>query len=256
MKLEKSRTQDGRALYRLEVDGNIAIPGDIHIPFHDPVALNTFIRVTSNCSTLVILGDMFDYYGLSTFPKTPAKVATYSLLKEVEVAKPWIKRFSDDFEHVIMTPGNHEVRWGRVIDKNPALAGMEWWWPLRDFIPQNWTMLDVNSRIELRRAGQRIWLEHGDKASRNSSYVSADKLTALYPGQTTIIGHNHRLAAHHRTHWINNKPVESHAYSVGHLSNISKLGYVSAPDWQKGGMVISSSGFQLVSIKGESALWL
>jgi hypothetical protein len=118
-------------------------------------------------------------------------------------------------------------------------------------------MLDVDSRIELCGYEHgRIMLEHGDKATRNSTYVSVDKLGNEYPGQTTIIGHNHRLASYNKTHWINGKAVESRAYSVGHLADISKLGYVSYPNWQKGGMLIDNSGFRLVSIKGGKATWL
>jgi predicted phosphodiesterase len=257
LKLTKSRSPDGRPLYRLEVDGPIAIPGDVHIPFHDPIALSTFIEHTGDGdTTLLILGDLFDNYALSTFPKSQAKLAKYTLRKEVEVAEKWINRLEFFYKKVVYLPGNHEERWNRLVGKNPALDGMAWWWPLRDIIPPTWSLLDVDSRIELRRGGHRFQLEHGDKASRNSSYVSADKLTGLYPGQVSIIGHNHRLAAHHRTHWINGKPVESHAYSVGHLSDIGKLGYVSAPDWQKGGMLIRDNSVQLLSIRGEKVLWL
>ena len=264
MQIVKSKSPDGRPLYKIEVDSPVAIPGDVHIPFHDPVALNTFIEATWEYDTLIILGDLFDNYALSTFPKSQAKLAKYSIRKEVDVAAKWIAKLNDTYSDVVYLPGNHEERWNRLVGKNAALEGMEWWWPLRDIIPPNWKLLDVDSRIELRGSGGsngiRVSLEHGDKASRNSSYVSADKLTGLYPGQVSIIGHNHRLAAHHRTHWIGGKPVEAHAYSVGHLADIGRLGYVSAPDWQKGGMVIDLNDvnpkFQLLSIRGEKVTWL
>lgn len=257
MLLAKSKTADGRPLFKLDTTDNFAILPDTHIPFHDPVSLQTYLATVSlHCRGLVIIGDLFDYYSLSDFAKKPSQLARYSIKSEVEVAIKWINHISILFDWVVYMPGNHEQRWDRLRAKNPALAGLDWYWPMKDIIPTHWNMLNVDSRVVLRRQGMRVSIEHGDRASRNSSYVSADKLTALYPNQVTIIGHNHRLAAHHRTHWINNRPVEAHAYSVGHLADVGKLGYVSAPDWQKGGMIITENKFQLLSVKGEKVTWL
>lgn len=256
IRLNKSHAPDGRPHYKLTTDDTIAIPGDIHIPFHDPVALATFVRSTKQCDILLIIGDLFDNYALSRFPKNQSALAKYTIRKEVEIAEKWFRIFDETYKEVIYLPGNHEERWNRLVDSNPALAGMDWWWPIRDIVPSRWELLDVDSRVELYKFGRRHVIEHGDKASRNSAYVSTDKLTNLYPNQTTIIGHNHRLGSHSRTLWINNRPTLSLAYSVGHLATISKLKYLSAPDWQQGGLVIGDLGIRLLSIQGNRAMWV
>lgn len=257
MKLTKSKSPDGRPLYKLETDLNIAIPGDIHIPFHDPVALRTFVDNTSGPNTILLIpGDCFDRYALSTHPKEQKKLAHWTLQRETEAAAKWFQIFDYAYDDVIYMPGNHEDRWDRLVANNPALVGMEWWWPIRDIVPSGWELLDVDARIHLRRDGRLYNIEHGHKASRNSSYVSADKLARQYPNQTTIIGHNHKLGAHHQTHWITGKYTMASAYSVGHLANVAKLGYVSAPDWQQGGALIRSSGVQLLHVRGEKVTWL
>lgn len=239
-----STSADGRQLLTLLDSIDAFIPGDIHIPFHDVKAVNTALDYAAGwTSTCIITGDFIDNYGLSPFPKDPKTLAKYRVVDEAAGTAKVVDRLEKQFENVIYIPGNHETRWDSIVKKTPALDGLEWWWPLRGHLPSHWVLLNPGARIRQKAAdGRWVYIEHGDKVNRSPSFVTADKLTTLYPDQITIIGHNHRLAAHHRTHWTRNRCTISSAYSVGHLSSVKKTGYISNPDWQLGFGLLSRTG--------------
>lgn len=220
------------------------IPGDIHVPFHDVKALKAALDyATGWTDTAIITGDFVDNFGLSPFPKAAKDLAKYRVVDEVAAAATVVGEFERRFASVIYMPGNHETRWEHVLKKSPALEGLEWWWPLRDVLPSHWELLPPQSRIRQRAAdGRWVYIEHGDKVNRSPSFVTADKLCHLYPDQITIIGHNHRLHAAHKTHWTRNRATAASAYSVGHLSSVKKTGYISTPDWQLGFGMLHASG--------------
>lgn len=117
----------------LEVKGphRALILADIHIPFHDPAALEVALEYgLKKKPTIVILnGDIADHYGCSEFLKDP-KLRNFP--GEVKAVRQFLagirKRFSK--ARIIYKHGNHEERYERYLRiKAPELLGIpdfEW----------------------------------------------------------------------------------------------------------------------------------
>src|SRR5690606_37549509 len=110
----------------------------------------------------ILIGDTFDNFGLSTWPKDTKKLVRYRIVDEIASAEPVIKKLDRTFRRVYYIPGNHEARWENVLRKTPALDGLEWWWPLRGVLPSHWELLPINVQLRFKAAdGRWVHIEHG-----------------------------------------------------------------------------------------------
>lgn len=242
MKLSKTTSKDGRPTYRFKECINWLIPGDIHAPFQDKKAVARMFDLGIE-EGLILNGDFIDYYWLSSWPKTAAltKLAGYSRTREEIMSL--VAEIQRRFKHVIFGAGNHEARIETLSRKYPGFDG-KWYWMFQDILPKYWHYLDHGYRLVLPQKtfnGLPIVIEHGDKCLYGG-VPSAERLVTSYPGQCTIIGHNHRLQQRYKTTWKNGNPTVSMAYTVGHLSDIKLNNYASNPDWQKGWATVSRTG--------------
>jgi len=101
------------------------IISDTHFRFHDKraieVALNHGKKV--KCDTIIMLGDMVDFYGVSFHDKNPE----YSIIqKERDTFVEFLKFIREKFQgvRIIFLQGNHEFRLDRYHWRHPALAGI------------------------------------------------------------------------------------------------------------------------------------
>ena len=85
------------------------IISDLHIPYHDEIAVETALTVAEKetVDTITILGDLIDFYQISTFAKNPKKKSVEQELRET-------KKFLEDLRarfpkaRIIYLEGNHE----------------------------------------------------------------------------------------------------------------------------------------------------
>jgi predicted phosphodiesterase len=86
--------------------------GDVHVPFHDPVALDLFLRVSKTIkpSALIVAGDFIDFYAISRFVRTPER--RLLLAEEIRQARELLQTLSKAFPRAekIFMCGNHEKR--------------------------------------------------------------------------------------------------------------------------------------------------
>jgi len=239
VKASKTISKDGRPQYKLDTVIDWVVPGDIHLPFHDPVALSKLPRATG----LFITGDLLDYYWLSSWPKLADKVKKAGYTATREAAKDFVAWIHPRYKYKVFGAGNHELRIETLSRKYPGFDGT-WYWMFADILPKTWIYLDHGYRCILPQKtvnGLPIVLEHGDR-TLYGGVPSAERLVNGYPGQCTVIGHNHRLQSHFKTTWNVGKSTVTQAYTVGHLSDIKKNNYASNPNWQQGFGTISEQG--------------
>ena len=101
--------------------GSVVIASDIHIPFQDKAAVNTFIRYCeiTKPTAIVLNGDVLDFYKLSRFVKgegrNPYEEVTecQNLLKELKTKCP-----DSQIYYVI---GNHETRLETYVDRKSVV---------------------------------------------------------------------------------------------------------------------------------------
>lgn len=244
LSVSKKLAADGRPQYKINNKISWTVPGDIHLPFQDKRALQHITDNPFGTSGLFITGDLLDYYWLSSWPKLADKTKQAGYTATRENLKDFVSAVSNNYDYVAFGSGNHELRLETLTRKFPGFDG-KWYWIVADLLPTTWTFFDHGYRCELSQKttnGLPILLEHGDRALYGG-VPSAERLVNAYPGQCTIIGHNHRLQHHYKTTWKNGRSTTSMAYTVGHLSDIRKNNYAANPNWQQGYATISEDGF-------------
>lgn len=90
------RTQKGRE--------RIVIVGDLHVPFHDKEALAALIAREKGADTLVINGDLQDFYSVSRF----TKYESVSFHEEVAQVTLVLEQLASAFPRVVIVEGNHD----------------------------------------------------------------------------------------------------------------------------------------------------
>jgi predicted phosphodiesterase len=105
----------------------IAVLSDIHIPYHDRVAVVTALKHAkrSGADTVLLNGDTVDFFSISRWEKDPRK---RNLGREIKTAREFIRTVRELFPkaRIIFKVGNHEDRWESYLSvKAPELLSME-----------------------------------------------------------------------------------------------------------------------------------
>jgi hypothetical protein len=100
---------------------------DVHVPFHDRVALSVAIAFARRQEPDLILinGDAMDFYGASSFDKDPRR--RFRLADEIEHGKSLLEHIRDVFPkaEIKYKEGNHEERLARSVWRDaPDLASV------------------------------------------------------------------------------------------------------------------------------------
>lgn len=234
-------SKDGRPYAKLNIFNDWVIPGDIHLPLHDPSAIkHLWARQETG---MIITGDLVDLYWLSSWPKSGDKLKASGYQATRTYLMEFVSCVSNLYDNVVYIAGNHEKRIKGLTAKFPGFDG-DWCWMFKDILPTTWHYLDHGARVELPQRthnGLPIVIEHGDMA-QYGGVPSAEKLAVAYPGQCTIIGHNHRLQQSLKTTWNRGKASTSMAFTCGHMSDIVKNNYAANPNWQQGFTTVSKCG--------------
>lgn len=202
---------------------------DIHAPFQDNQAIRALIAFGKEFKPdrIVFMGDVVDFYSVSSFDKDP--IRALQLQEEIDVAVGILKVFRKEFPDVKMDfiRGNHERRLQKYIwKKAPALTNM------RDLTVQAQLQLDVMD-ITYHKTGRMILrgivVKHGDIVRKHSSYTAKGELEDT--GISGVSAHTHRMGLHCHT----NRGGRHFWYEVGCLCKMNAE-YMEGkmPNWQQG----------------------
>lgn len=193
MKIPRPTTPTDRRPYRIKGPARILIVSDIHVPFHDPGAIEAsidFAQSQGEISHVLVNGDLLDAYHLSTFEKDP-KVRRLS--EEIDQAIQILQVFAQELPGVkmIFKLGNHEARFDRYLRTNaPALADL----PeisLEDIFRKRIEEVEVVEEWRNIVAG-RLLINHGHEVGRGSGGQHPAKWLVAKTGTSAICGHFHR----------------------------------------------------------------
>ena len=83
----------------------IVVAGDFHAPFHDPDAVSSLVANEAHYTdTLVISGDLMDFYGISRF----LKYEHIPIEQEIAGADALLGQLASAFRDVLVIDGNHD----------------------------------------------------------------------------------------------------------------------------------------------------
>lgn len=95
------------------------VMADLHIPYHDPLAVEAILAYAEPLrpDIITLLGDTIDFYQISTFTKNPKQRGVAS---EIQATRDFLDelRFRFPGAQIIYKRGNHEERLDRYIMQN------------------------------------------------------------------------------------------------------------------------------------------
>jgi len=115
-------------LYHLQSSSRkVLIISDVHVPYHDIDALNICYAFAKKqkVDTILLNGDIFDFYGVSSFDKDPRKV---KFVEELKIYEQYLDSLQKTFPRckIYFKIGNHELRIRKyVLLKSPELFGLD-----------------------------------------------------------------------------------------------------------------------------------
>jgi len=200
---------------------------DTHMPYHDEEAVEALMRDAAKWKPdgLVVLGDWWDFYRISTFDKDPERRLRFD--EEVAIGKRWLDRVAKLAPARIFTEGNHEVRLGRYLSRAaPELAGLV---PtVRSLVGPDWSFHPYG---RVARISKLLAASHDFGRSGPGSYLQ----TVREYGHGAVHGHSHALGIAYG----GTQDGTRHAVmACGHLASVDSSDYMhewkARRDWTTG----------------------
>lgn len=203
---------------------------DIHARFHDKPALTAALEygVKQECSCVVFLGDLCDFYELSKFDRNPRMD---NLLMTLQCGFGIIKTTRRLFPkaRIIFKFGNHDERWNRYIRrKGQELCGMkisslEWLFqhPSAFDVPdeeaEGLNLEVVEDPVPLTIGALYLWHGHEYQKGTANSPVNAARNAFMKTLDCCVVGHSHQTSSHAET-CSSGKVIST--WSIGCLCNL------------------------------------
>lgn len=198
---------------------------DVHIPYHDNVAINTAVKFIKEKQPEVIIlnGDIVDFYDLSKFNKDPDRVQC--LQQEIDEVQELFKRLrkTAPLAKIYYVRGNHERRLETYLMKNPELNS------LKALKLPNLLGLDKYDieyvEKELRLGSLKII--HGDMVRKFSAYTA--KAEIEIHDCSGISSHTHRGGVYYQA-----TPERYLLWAESFCLCDLHPHYIDYPNWQQG----------------------
>lgn len=207
---------------------------DLHFPIQDPYYINALVAFARDWrpDTWVLLGDVYDFFSLSSYDKEPERLPG-RLQEEFDSGAEFLKQVCEISARVEYILGNHEGRLERLVKANQGLFGLRALsWNKIAELPEKIKIHPYGSRVKIGTIG----FEHGDRLGGKFGVLHAAAWAlANRPGQHTIFGHNHRVETSYRTAMSDEGRKTFMAHGLGHGSDVTKQKYAGpSPNWQQG----------------------
>lgn len=225
------------ATFRLP-PGNILTLSDIHLPYHDPAALEAALAYGEehDADHILLNGDTIDFYSCSRFETNPAE---RDLRGELEAAEQLFAHLRGRFPkaRILFKKGNHDERWDSFIwAKAPEL------WNLKQMQLEHITNMELHG-IEMlprrcRITAHKLNILHGHELDKGFiAPVNPARGAFLRSVECVLVGHFHRTSEHIERS-INNKQIA--CFSAGCLAGLWP-DYAVANKWNHGFALIENS---------------
>jgi hypothetical protein len=220
-------------------DGKYLILGDVHVPYHDEVALQIALEYGFKVGVTGVIydGDYFDFYSLSKFVKDPRK---RSASDEIATGQEiWCCVKSQlNCKYNALKIGNHDIRMLHYLWRtSPHLCGIRAF-ELENIIEADRFGITVIQSEQVIKAGA-LPIIHGHEYMRGiSSPVNAARGYFIRAISSVLGAHYHQASTHcERT--INGDDINT--WSIGCLCNLHPE-YAPLNKWSHGFAVVSVAG--------------
>ena len=221
----------------------LLVVSDIHFGQEDQDAVKTFLYAQKHIPVdlIILLGDIFEFYGLSTFAKNPQLMAK-SLQSEIDA----YTEFMDELDNIetpkISAIGNHELRYLRHLEANPYLYAVSDYTLDKIMKVDKYKLLPMVDQIifsedsDMITPNPTLVLMHGTKAQKHggtSARLQSENYGYINYGQ----GHSHKLSVVQRRTLRGIISV----FETGCLATLNPE-WVNFPDYNQGFMYVQIVG--------------
>jgi predicted phosphodiesterase len=209
----------------------VLILSDIHIPYHDEVAVAAAIAhgKKKKPDVVILNGDIGDFYGVSRHDKDPRR----SLSDELDAIRQFLFYLRQQFTNarILYKIGNHEARMEMFLVKNaPVLLGVSDF-ELPVLLKFDELQIELVPSLTLIRLGN-LPIYHGHELPQGmSSPVNPARGIWMRVQESLICGHWHRTSEHTESTGLNKKL--SSCWSTGCLCDLSP-DYAIVNRWNHG----------------------
>jgi predicted MPP superfamily phosphohydrolase len=195
----------------------ILVVPDTHVPFHDVKAWDLMMDVAHvlNPYHVIIIGDLADFYSVSSHSKDPSRVSKLS--DEVKAVNHVLDELDDlGAQNKQYIAGNHEDRLTRYLaEKAPELFGIVGIPELLELEERGWGYTPYKSHYKL---GKLHFTHDVGAFGRNATFKALDTYQ-----HSVVTGHAHRLQ-----YIVEGNAVGEHKVSAqfGWLGDTSKVDYM------------------------------
>lgn len=216
---------------------NILVISDLHFPFHDQRAIATAVEHRKDIDCIVILGDMLDFYSLSSFNKRPDMPG---ILDELHIGKSFLYYLREKHKkaRIIFYEGNHEMRLDSYIMKQaPALFGTEY---MNLSLRLDFDKLGIEyvRNGHLMKAGH-LFLMHGNETGMKGGGVNVTRTMMLKTFDNTLFANFHRTQS---SNAVSLAGKEFATFSIGCLCDLNPKYFPHGNQWNLGFADIEISG--------------
>ena len=173
---------------------NVAVWGDLHIPYHESDAVKAAIKLAKEdkVDAIFLNGDVMDFFGLSFHEKNPKNRPRIS--EELELARQFLKGLRKHFTNIPIywIDGNHEHRLERYLAvKAPELLDTSEFQiaTLLRMAEYGITYLGFRTKCYFGK----LLVEHGDRL-KGTGGVNPARSARLKYKRSVLVNHFHKLS--------------------------------------------------------------
>jgi len=181
-------------------DNNILLISDLHIPYHNIKAITLALDYgkEQKVNTIIINGDLMDFYHMSRFERDPRK---RSIKFEFDSTKAFLVILRESFPNaqIYWLKGNHDVRYEHwLMSKAPEVFD-DPYYQLEERLKLNEQRIHLIGDKTLVKAGK-LHIHHGHLFFRGfMAPVNSARGLFMKAKQSTICGHVHKISEHTET---------------------------------------------------------
>jgi len=218
----------------IHTTGKWLLCSDIHVPYHDEVAVEAMIRYArkERVQNVYINGDLLDFYQLSRFLKDPRyRNPDEEIETGIEVLKEFAKHFRGER---YCKKGNHEDRYEKYLyERAPALVGIKAFELDRVMELESLGYRPVQSRQTARLGKLPVF--HGHEMPGGSA-VNVGRGIYLRARESAVVGHWHRTSNHVDATGLTKRITG--CWSIGCLCDLTPE-YAKVNQWNQGFAIVT-----------------
>ena len=182
------------------VNNNILLISDLHIPYHNISAITAALDYgkENKVNTIIINGDLMDFYQMSRFEKDPRK---RSAKFEFDSTKAFLVILRDTFPNaqIYWIKGNHDVRYEHWLMAKAPEVFDDPYYKLEERLRLNEQRIHLINDKTIVKAGK-LNIHHGHLFFRGFiAPVNSARGLYMKAKESTICGHVHKVHEHSET---------------------------------------------------------